>query len=154
MAKKNISEMSFLDHLEELRGHIFRCVAAVFVFAIIAFLNKSFVFDGVILAPKNPNFITYQFLCDLTPYLSKIGLNLCIEQIPYELKNIDMSGQFLSHIKISFIIGFCVAFPYIFWEFWRFVSPALHDTERKTISGAVFWASLLFFIGIFFGYFL
>ena len=119
------SEMSFLDHLEIFRWHLIRSIFAILLFAILAFLFKNFIFDVVLLGPKNPEFFTYRFLCKISNLL---GLNdaLCLMDSPFILMNITMSGQFSTHIKVSFLSGFVLAFPYIIWEFWRFIRPALH----------------------------
>ena len=145
-------EMSFLDHLEALRWHLIRSTVAIFVFAIVAFLNKSFIFDTVLLAPKNPDFITYRILCLLSNKLN-MGDALCISELPFILMNINMAGQFINHITISIVAGFIIAFPYVFWEIWRFVNPALHTKERKHAKGVVFFSSVLFMTGVSFGYF-
>ena len=145
-------EMSFLDHLEALRWHLIRSTVAIFVFAIVAFLNKSFIFDTVLLAPKNPDFITYRILCLLSNKLN-MGDALCISELPFILMNINMAGQFINHITISIVAGFIIAFPYVFWEIWRFVNPALHSKERKHAKGVVFFSSVLFMTGVSFGYF-
>ena len=146
------AEMSFLDHLEIFRWHLIRSVFAILLFAILAFLFKNFIFDIVLLGPKNPEFFTYRFLCDISNLL---GLNdaLCLKESPFILMNITMSGQFSTHIKVSFLSGFVLAFPYIIWEFWRFIRPALHQNESKQVKWFVFISSLLFFIGILFGYY-
>ena len=141
------SEMSFLGHLEALRWHLIRSVLAIAGFAIAAFVNKSFVFDTILLAPKNPNFPTYKLMC-------AISESICIHEIPFKLMNISMSGQFSTHIFVSAIAGFVAAFPYVFWEIWRFVKPGLHAKETKHAKGVVFFTSLLFISGILFGYFI
>lgn len=146
-------EMSFLEHLEVLRWHLVRSVAAVFVFAIVAFIAKEFVFDTVLLGPKHGDFWTYRMLCKLS---DKFGLSdlLCITDIPFSLINISMAGQFSTHIVVSIIAGFVIAFPYVVFEIWRFVKPGLHRTERKYARGMVFYVSFLFIIGVLFGYYL
>ena len=106
-------EMSFLDHLEALRWHLIRSVIAIFALAILAFLNRSFIFDTVLLAAKNPDFMTYRLMCAISD-------RICIEELPFNLINISMSGQFTNHIFVSAAAGFIVAFPYVFWEIWRF----------------------------------
>jgi sec-independent protein translocase protein TatC len=144
-------EMTFLQHLEELRWHIIRSVIAVVVGAIAAFILKDFIFDKVILAPKSPGFITNRLLCRLADAVN--APVLCINQNPLNLISIKMSGQFTTHITISLIAGVIMAFPYIFWEFWSFFRPALYEKERKHARGAVTAASSLFIIGILFGYY-
>jgi len=145
-------EMSFLDHLESLRWHLIRSTVAIMLFAIAAFLNKSLIFDTILLGPKNPDFITYRVLCNLSEKFN-LGDALCIKEIPFILMNINMSGQFTNHIVVSIIAGFIIAFPYVFWEIWRFVSPALYVKEKKHTKGVVFFSSILFITGVLFGYF-
>jgi len=152
MEKKPKKEMSFLDHLEELRWHLVRAFVSIFVFAILAFIFKEFVFDEVILAPSKPDFFTNRFLCELADKFHIPAL--CINQVPLTLQNINMSGQFTTHIWVSFIAGVIVAFPYIFWEFWSFIKPALYPEELKYSRGAIFFSSVLFMIGILFAYYL
>lgn len=151
MAKKNEEEMSFLDHLEVLRWHLVRSVLAVFILAIAAFIFKDFIFDKVILAPKSPAFPTNVLLCDLGKRLGV--LKLCINTMPLEIISIKMAGQFSMHIMVSLVVGVVIGFPYLFFEFWRFIAPALHSNEKKHARGAVFYSSFLFMIGVLFGYF-
>ena len=145
-------EMSFLDHLEIFRWHLIRSVIAVLFFAIIAFIFKDIVFDVILLGPKDPNFPTYKALCAISQYL---GLEdaLCLKESPFTLMNITMSGQFSTHVTTSIFAGFIVAFPYVFWEFWRFIRPALHVNESTMARGIVFFSSVLFLLGVLFGYY-
>ncbi|MDZ7635567.1 MAG: twin-arginine translocase subunit TatC [Bacteroidales bacterium] len=145
-------EMSFLQHLEELRWHIIRALIAVVAGAILAFMFKNFIFDNIILAPNNPDFVTNRLLCRLADAVNAPAL--CINQNPIELISIKMSGQFTTHINISLVAGLILAFPYVFWEFWSFFRPALYEKERKYARGAVTMASVLFTMGILFGYFI
>ena len=144
--------MSFLDHLEALRWHLLRSVAAILIFTVIAFLSKSIVFGGVILGPSKIDFVTYRWLCDIGNYL---GISaLCIEELPFTIQSRQMTGQFSMHMTSSFVVGFIVSFPFVFWEVWRFISPGLYDQEKNAARGAVFFVSLLFFLGAGFGYFI
>ena len=145
-------EMSFIDHLEELRWHIIRALASILVFAIGAFMAKSFVFGNLILGPSRADFFTYRKLCDLGDYLGNPGL--CINKISFTLQSREMSSQFTTHITVSFIIGLILAFPYAFWEIWRFIEPGLYPNERKNSRGAVFFVTILFLIGVLFGYYI
>ncbi len=152
-------EMTFWEHLEELRWHLVRSVAAVFVLAIAAFISKDFIFSEIILAPKSSEFITNRLLCQLSQfvsgYWSVISLDaLCVKNFGLTLINIKMAGQFVIHMTVSLFAGIIVAIPYIIWEIWRFVKPALHQHEQEHAGGAVFWSSLLFLVGVFFCYFL
>lgn len=144
-------EMTFLEHLEELRWHLIRIFIAVVIGAVVAFSFKNIIFDSIILAPNSPDFITNRLLCQFAE-LVKVPA-LCINQKSVELISIKMSGQFTTHINISLVAGIIIAFPYIFWEFWSFFRPALYEKERKYSRGAVMSASLLFMTGISFGYF-
>jgi sec-independent protein translocase protein TatC len=144
--------MSFLDHLEALRWHLFRSVSAILIFTVIAFIAKSFVFGIVILGPSKVDFITYRWLCDLSDYFGIPAL--CIEELPFTIQSRQMTGQFSMHVTSSMVVGFIVSFPYVFWEVWRFISPGLYDQEKNAARGAVFFVSMLFFLGAAFGYFI
>ena len=149
---KKEKEMSFIDHLEELRWHIIRSLLAIIVFAIIAFVSKEIVFGIILLGPSKSDFWTYQALCNLG---QQIGVSaFCIDELPFIIQSRQMAGQFMMHISSSFVIGIIFAFPYAFWEFWRFISPGLYVNEKKAARGATFYVSLLFFIGVMFGYFI
>ena len=145
-------EMSFWEHLEDLRGTIVRSVMGIMVFAIIAFLNRSIIFDKVILAPKDADFITNQLLCRFGKLLSIWAL--CFDDLSLQIINIQMSGQFLMHLYVSMAAGLVLASPFMVYQFWSFIVPALKPKERKYSRRAVFVISLLFFTGVFFSYFL
>lgn len=145
-------EMSFIDHLEELRWHLIRAVIAIFVFTIAAFISVDFIFNTVIFGPARPDFWTFKMLCKVGEFINSTAI--CIEEIPFKMQSRKMTGQFTMHITSSFVIGIIVAFPYIFWEFWRFISPGLHLNERRISRGAVFFVTLLFSIGVMFGYYI
>jgi len=142
---------TFLEHLEQLRWHLIRSIIAIVVIAIVIFLMHDLVFNIVILAPKNPEFFTNRVLCSLADQLNTS--NLCINSEPLEIINIRMAGQFSMHIMISLVLGLILAFPYVFWEFWSFIRPALYEKEIQHSRGAVFFSSLLFLMGVLFGYF-
>lgn len=152
-------EMTFWEHLEQLRWHIVRSIAAVIILGIVAFLNKELIFNDIILAPKSSDFITNRALCALSKWASghmpAISPDaLCIENFNLKLINIKMAGQFLIHLYISIFAGIIVAIPYIIFEIWRFVKPALYRHEQQHTRGAVFWSSFLFLVGVAFSYFL
>jgi sec-independent protein translocase protein TatC len=144
-------EMSFLDHLEELRWHLIRSLAAVIVFTIIAFVSARWIFENVVFAPARPDFPTFKALCKLGEVLNYEAL--CITDIPFKVQSRNMTGQFTMHIMASFIIGLMIAFPYVCWEVWRFVKPGLQVKERKYSRGAVAAVSVLFFCGVMFGFY-
>ena len=145
-------EISFLDHLEIFRWHLIRSAVAILFFADIDFIFKEIVFDVILLGPKKADFPTYRILCQISNFL---GLNdtLCMQESHFSLMNINMSGQFSTHITTSIFAGFIVAFPYVFWEVWHFIRPALHSNETKMARGIVFFSSVLFLFGVLFGYY-
>lgn len=139
-------EMSFIDHLEELRWHLIRAVVSVAVFTVIAFMSKEFVYGTLILGPSKVDFWTYRMMCALSDIT-------CIDKINFKLQSRLMTGQFTMHMLSSLVIGVICAFPYTFWEIWRFIRPGLYPQEQKAASGATFFVSLLFMLGILFGYY-
>jgi sec-independent protein translocase protein TatC len=145
-------EMSFFDHIDALRGHLFRSAIAIVVFGVVAFVNKHILFDVILFGPTRIDFWTYGLLCDLSYRLTGSDA-YCVKEMGFVLSNISMSGQFTQHLFISFISGLIIAFPYILWEFWRFIKPALSIKEKNYAKGLVFFSSMLFFAGILFGYF-
>ena len=145
-------EMSFFDHLEELRWHLIRASIAVLIFTGLAFYYYDFIFDSVIMGPSHTNFWTYQALCNLGNYLHRTGW--CVETINIKLMNNELAGQFTLQLNSSLIIGITAGIPYVLYELWRFIKPALHDKERKAATGFVFYATFLFALGVFFGYFI
>jgi sec-independent protein translocase protein TatC len=146
------SEMSFLDHLEALRWHLIRSASAVVIFGALAFVFSDIIFDGILLAPKNSSFPTYRFFCWLSQKLFSDD-SICLSNLNFELISTQMSGQFTTHLMVAFATGLILAFPYLLWEIWRFIKPALYPGERKHANGMVFWGSFLFASGISFGYF-
>ncbi len=151
-SKRIQGEMSFLEHLEELRWHIIRSVIAIMIFAIIAFILKDVIFDAIILKPRTAGFWTNRMFGHLADYTGTEALR--INSKPLELISIRIADQFMTHIWVSIIAGFIIASPVVFYEFWRFIKPALYEKERKHASGAVYFTSILFVMGILFGYFL
>lgn len=160
---KQEKEMSFLDHLEVLRWHLMRSVLAVLVLSVVAFIYKDIIFDHIIFAPKDPDFISNRLFCKAGGWinflLEPVGmaidpLMLCINQNSVELYNINLSGQFTTHIQISLLTGIIAAFPYVFYELWRFIRPALYDKEARHSRGAILYTTGLFALGVSFGYYL
>ncbi len=147
-------EMTFLEHLEALRWHIVRSAVVIILIGIVAFIFKRIVFDVIILGPSNSDFIMSRWLCSLGKNSFLQTNVLCINSEVIKLQNIQMAGQFTAHIKISLIVGLVLAFPYVFYEIWRFIKPALYITELKIARGAVLAISSLFFVGVSFGYFI
>ena len=150
MADKE-ADMSFLGHLEVLRWTLVRSSLAIIAFGMIAFVMKDFIFNSILLAPKDPSFFTYRFLCSVSQRLGTDGL--CIDEIPFIVQSRTMAGQFSAHIWTSIAFGFIMAFPYIIWEVWKFIKPALYDNEKKHARSFIVITSFLFFLGILFGYY-
>jgi sec-independent protein translocase protein TatC len=146
------AEMSFIDHLEDLRGHLFRSVIAIAIGAVIVGIFNRFFIDEVMLGPTHASFPTYKILCQMSKALH-LGDALCMNQIGIRMQSTEVGAQFSMWFTIVLIGGIIIAFPYIFSEFWNFVKPALTKRELSRTRGVIFWVSLLFFIGVFFGYF-
>jgi sec-independent protein translocase protein TatC len=147
------SEMSFLDHLEVLRWHLVRSAIALVTAAGFIFFYIDWIFDNVIYAPARPTFITYTFLCKMSHKLH-LGDSLCMPPVNIPLLGNTVSGPFMSAISIAFMGGLIIAFPYLFWEVWRFIKPALSTKELKYAKGSIFFVSICFFSGALFGYYL
>lgn len=140
------AEMSFLDHLEELRWHIIRSALAILAFAIVCYIFESWVFNNIIFWPKNNSFPTYRFFC----WMSEAT---CFQPPVFNLQVKEMGEQFFTSLKVCASLGFIISFPYIFWEFWKFLKPGLYPKEQKAARGIVFYCSSLFLMGALFGYF-
>ena len=151
--KESKDDMSFLDHLEELRWHLMRSVAVVFTLSIVLFFYNDFIFGTVLFGPKHADFITYRLMCKLSHYIGA-GNSMCIKEIKFSLINTDLAGQFTMHMWISFVAGIVLGIPYVLWELWRFIQPALHQKEKNNTRGFVFYASALFIIGVLFSYYI
>lgn len=145
-------EMSFLDHLEELRWHVVRSVFAILGFTIAAFIAGPWIFKNIIFAPAYVSFPTFQWLCKLGE-LVNMEETLCVQDLPFKVQSRLMTGQFTMHLTSSLVIGLIVSFPYVAWEIWRFIKPGLQSSERRYSRGAVFFISILFFMGVCFGYY-
>lgn len=158
VAKRNANrknpqgEMSFMDHIEELRWHIFRSIIAILAGAIIVWLNIDFVFDKILLGPATPHFISYKWFCELGKLIHVDAL--CMDGAKLSFQNTELSGQFMLSFSVAAMGGFIMVFPYVFWEFWRFLKPALKENELKQANGFVFWSSTLFLLGVSFAYFI
>jgi len=157
--KEMETEMSFFEHLEALRWHLIRAALAIVVFTIFAFVYYNSIFDNVIMAPTHTTFWTYRMMCGTGDFLQRLvpawfkAKDFCVGKINVQLINTEMAGQFTLQINSSLMIGLVLGIPYLFYELWKFIKPALHEKERKAASGFVFYASFLFMTGVLFGYF-
>ena len=156
--------MGFFDHIDVLRGHIFRSAVAIAVVTTVAMVYSRWVFDSLIFGPVKSDFFTYRVLCHLTnvlrPHLCQFSTllcpdkGLCFDGLDMKFMNTELFGQFITQIQISVVLGFIASVPYILWEVWRFVRPALSPTEAKKSSRVIIFSSLFFFVGVAFAYFL
>ena len=146
--------MSFLDHLEALRWHIMRSIIALLVVTSVLFFFSDFIFDTILFGPTKPTFITYRALCKLSELLH-LGNTLCVEnKVQFNLINTQMWGQLTMYMWGTFIAGLILTIPYVLWEIWKFIAPALKPTELKYARSFVLVASLLFMLGVCFAYFI
>lgn len=153
MKNKNTNkEMSFLGHLEELRWLLVRSCIAILITSIVAVIFNEFIFDVIIFGPKNGDFATYQFFCDIAKRFD-LDQSFCDNELPFEIQNRTMDGQLSVMIWTCITAGFILGFPYILWEIWKFISPALYEKERKYAKLFIGVSSILFFLGVLFGYF-
>jgi sec-independent protein translocase protein TatC len=139
------NNMSFLDHLEELRWRLVRCAIAILLFSLVLWIYQEWIMDTIFLSMKSPTFFSFKILCHY--------FGICIEEIPVKMQSTTLSGQFSYALMTSIVGGFVLSFPYIFYQIWSFVKPGLKQNEKSVVKGIVFYVSLLFFIGILFGYF-
>src|SRR5579862_2129287 len=146
------AEMSFVEHLDVLRGHLFKSALAVVLGAIVMAIYNSFIVKKILMGPTHADFPTYGILCRFSQRLG-LGSRLCMNKIDVKMQSTSVAGQFDVYFNILLIGGFIIAFPYVFWQFWKFAKPALTPKELKNTRGVIFWVSLLFFTGVFFGYF-
>lgn len=144
--------MSFFEHIEELRRHILRSAAAIVIVGIVCFVNKDFVFNTLIFGPRNPDFFSYRLLCNASEWFG-LGDKMCFQPVKFQIITRQLGEVLMQHLYVSFWLGVIVAFPFIFWEFWKFVRPGLHEEEQKTVRGIVGVCSFLFLLGVSFGYF-
>ncbi|MCB0639345.1 MAG: twin-arginine translocase subunit TatC [Lewinella sp.] len=146
-------EMSFLEHLEELRWHIIRSLVAIVIAGIGLYLVNDWYFEKILLGPTQPDFLSYRMFCSASESL-RLGSALCFEPPAFKPIAIGFAEAFITSIKMSFVGGLIIAFPYVFWEIWRFVRPGLYNEERVATRGVVFVCSVLFLMGVLFGYFI
>ncbi|MBX2893223.1 MAG: twin-arginine translocase subunit TatC [Saprospiraceae bacterium] len=150
--QKERGEMSFFEHITELRKHILRSVLAIAVVGVLAFMNKDLVFNTLIFGPRHADFPTYKAMCSLSHAVG-LGDKMCFKPVEFEILPRQLGEVLMQHLYVSFWLGFIGAFPFIFWEFWKFVSPGLLDEERRAVRGVVAICSLLFLLGVLFGYY-
>ena len=150
--RKSPDEMSFLDHLEELRWHLIRSILAIVLIGVVAFVMSRYIFDNIIFAPTRMDFPTYRFFCDMATFFG-IESAFCADKLPFTIQSRLMGGQFSADIWTAIWAGFIIGFPYVLYELWKFISPGLYEKERKNSRGFIFIASLLFFMGVLFGYY-
>ncbi len=146
------AEMSFIEHIDELRKHLFRSVIAIILGAIVVHIFNEFIVSKILMGPTHSDFPTYTYLCKLGQKLS-LGNMMCLSEIKVNMQSNSVAGQFGVYVNVLIIGGLIVAFPYVFWQFWKFIKPALKTNELKRTKGVIFWVSTLFFMGILFGYF-
>ena len=146
------AEMTFVEHLDVLRAHLFRSVVAISIGAVIMAVFNNFIVQRILLGPTRADFPTYTFLCKASNYLH-LGSKLCMQDIALNMQSNTVTGQFDVYLSVIVIGGFVMAFPYVFWQFWKFVKPGLTKKEIQSTGGVIFWVSFLFFIGVLFGYF-
>ena len=152
---KNLeAEMSFFDHIDILRKHLMRALLVIVVFTCAAFYYTDFIFNNIIMGPKNPGFWTYRMMCKLVEKFPSIGSDFCITKIDAKIINTEMAGQFTLQMNSCVMVGIILGIPYLLFEIWLFIKPALHENERRSASGFVAFASFLFFLGILFGYYI
>lgn len=155
LSKKNRTsdaEMSFFDHLEELRWHIIRSLIVVVVLAGVAFSFPHFLFDTVLFGPKRLDFWTYRQLCKISVLVNQP--ELCVKEFHFTMMNTDLAGQFTWNFTAAIMAGVIVGFPYLLWELWRFISPALKKEEKRHSTGMIAFGSVLFLLGVLFGYYI
>jgi len=152
-AKNRTGEMSFWGHIDALRGHLIRCVIAILILAIVLFCFPEFLFDTIIFGPLNNDFITYRAFCKLS-HLLNLGDQLCFGNYTFKLQSLGLADQFTSLMWIAFLGGLILASPYILWEIWRFIKPALHDVEKKASLGFIISSTFLFITGVLFSYYI
>ncbi len=142
--------MNFLDHVEDLRWHIIRSAVVILIAAIAVFCKVEWIFDRVILGPAHSDFVSYKWFCALGKAMHYDAF--CLGPVQMKFQNTSVTGQFMMSLSISLMLGFVIAFPFVLWELWKFIKPALTPFEIRMARGVVFWCSLLFFIGVSFAY--
>ncbi len=147
------AEMSFFDHIEELRRHLLRSALAITVVGVVCFLNKDFIFNTVMFGPRHPDFPTFRVLCATSHWVG-LGDSMCFQPVAFKIITRQLGEVLMQHLYVSFWLGIIGAFPFILWEFWKFIRPGLLETEQKAVRGVVSICSLLFLTGVAFGYYI
>lgn len=150
MSETNV-EMSFWDHLEELRWTILRSIVALFVFAILGFILMPSIYDSLIMGPTKGDFFLYKYLCKATSAVPFFP-DFCDDNFRIDIININLTSQFFRHMTTSLWLALILTFPYLIFEIWKFVKPALFDTERKSLRWVFLFGTIMFFIGCSVGY--
>lgn len=146
-------EMTFIDHLEELRVRIIRSAAAILIMAVVIFIYRDWIFDYIVTGPINPDFVSYRVLCNFSHW-AHLGDTLCMPPVKVNMQSNTFGGQFLGSISMALVGGIIMAFPFIFWQFWQFIKPALKENESENTRYVIFWVTFFFFSGAAFGFFL
>ncbi len=153
------NQMSFLEHLEVLRWILMRLVIVLFVLACVVYIYRDFVFENIVMASKDMDFWTYVKFCELSKHLNAIWPSfieadiMCFDPIDPKFLPGKVTGKFMTAMLVALIGAVIIGFPYILWEFWRFLKPALYPKEKKSARGIVFFSSVLFAFGVLFGYY-
>ena len=151
--RKPQGEMSFLDHLEELRWLLVRSTIAIIVMATATYFISDWLYDVVLFGPTRPSFFTYRWFCDLSHELG-FADSICITEMPFIIQNTEMEGQVNNFVWICILSGFILSVPYILYQLWGFISPALYKKEKQNARVFIFASSILFFLGVIFGYYI
>ena len=138
--------MPFLNHLEELRWRLVRAAIAILIVGTVIWFYQETIINVVFLSMAKKEFITFRIMCQF--------FGVCITEIPIKFQSMTVSGQFSYALMMSFLGGIVVTFPYLFYQIWAFVKPGLKFKEKNLARGIVFYVSLLFFLGILFGYYI
>ena len=147
------TDMPFFEHIEALRWHLLRSLGVIAGLGILLFFYNDILFGKILFGPRHQDFITYKVICKLGQYLFHDN-SACIQVATQDLINTDLAGQFTMHMWVSFIGGVILGMPYVLWELWRFISPALKQTETRPVKGFVFVSTILFLMGVAFSYFM
>ncbi len=149
---EEVREMSFWDHLEELRWTLFRSIIALVVFAIVGFIFMPYLFDNFVMAPRDSDFFLYKHLCKVSSLFPALLPDFCSQSFHVDVINTKLASQFFTHMSMSFYLALLLAFPYLIYEIWRFIGPALYDHEKKSVRWVLVFGGVMFFVGCAVGY--